>query len=589
MDTNIDQTTTRFPDESTAAPRHSKNLLQPNGRASISQESIWNRDGKEYNHEQQHLAPLRADSVVDVNEYLASPLPNLHADEDEAWPEMPFERLGYEEDEEDIVQSTHRTETPPPPNIMASIEKSDTPMTEVPDADDENALDPANSERQYHRHPHSGLQREIWRPGDGDGNQRTEYFDRGHPVPPEQRWRIFQSDIGEISWAKENFPPRFVWLDDRAAFEVSKSDIPKAKIQQWWPHDFGSPCRIRKNRAHIGRPAVKDESADGDAQYESVQLTGKGGIYYFTGQKDYKPVIYKKVRKAQPTEEELSRKRKAEELLLEEQEERKANPRAHGHNQYTARNKMVKHGAPSLSQKPAKPHNLPALPRANSQMRSTNTPFFVEKRLIGGIEDQARDSVANEAEKAAAAAAAARAGRSSSSSAYDRKPDVPSTVRAKSQLRQQADADDSPAPEPKAVSPVGDVDVPRQMSYIERKATVQKVAAQIINTVQNQEDVKRLANELADEKVKVGQKAKELERLQQQLKISESTIEEMKEAAEEDQTTIAQLEAALGGKDHEMEGVKAQVLAEKQKNVQLQLKIDAEKAAFEAALQGRMR
>ncbi|KXT17092.1 hypothetical protein AC579_4318, partial [Pseudocercospora musae] len=579
-----------FPTKNRSASRSSKNILRPHREASTSKKSMWHRESEEYSHEQHTPAPLRADSVVDVNEYLATPLSRLHADEHEAWPEMPFERLGYGEDGEDIVISTHRTKTPPTDNVMASIEKSDTPITELPDADDENALDPANSERQYHRHPHTGLQREIWRPGDGDGNQRTEYFDRGHPVPAEQRWRIFQSDIGEISWVKENFPPRFVWLDDRAAFEVSKSDIPKARIQQWWPHDFGSPCKIRKNRVHIGRPAIKDGKAEGDARYESVQLTGKAGIYYFTGQKDYEPIVYKKIRKPHPTEEELSRKRKAEELLLEEQEERKANPRVHGHNQYTARNKMVKHGAPSLSQKPAKPHNLPALPRANSQMRSTNTPFFVEKRLIGGIEDQARVSVANETKKAAAAAAARAGGeRFMSASAYDRKSDVPSTVRTKSQLRDQADADDSPALEPKAVSPVGDVDVPRHMSYIERKATVQKVAAHIVNTVQNQEDVKRLANELADEKVKVGQQAKELERLKQQLEVSDSAIEEMKEAAERDQATIDHIEAALGEKDHEIEGCKAQVLAEKQKIVQLQLKIDAEKAAFGAALQSRMR
>ncbi|KXS96980.1 hypothetical protein AC578_5536 [Pseudocercospora eumusae] len=130
---------------------------------------MWDREGEEYSHEQHTPAPLRADSVVDVNEYFATPLSYLHAKEHEAWPEMPFESLGYEADEEDIVQSTHRTETPPTDNVMASIEKSDTPMVESPDADDENALDPANSERQYHRHPHTGLQREIWRPGNFHG------------------------------------------------------------------------------------------------------------------------------------------------------------------------------------------------------------------------------------------------------------------------------------------------------------------------------------------------------------------------------------------------------------------------------------
>ncbi|EME84975.1 uncharacterized protein MYCFIDRAFT_195876 [Pseudocercospora fijiensis CIRAD86] len=472
---------------------------------------------------------------------------------------------------------------------MASIEKSDTPTAALPDIDDENALDPANSERQYHRHPHTGLQREIWRPGDGDGNQRTEYFDRGHPVPADQRWRIFQSEIGEISWVKENFPPRFVWLDDRAAFEVSKSDIPKAKIQQWWPHDFGSPCKIRKHRVHIGRPAIKDDSAEGDARYEGVQLAGKAGTYYFTGQKDFEPVIYKKTRKREPTEEEISRKRKAEELLLEEQEERKANPRARGHNQYTARNQMVKYGAPSQIKKPAKAHNLPALPRANSQMRSTNAPFFVEKRLIGGIQDQARDSVAHEAKKAAAVAARSGSEDSTQAPAYDRKSDVPSAVLARSQLHESAAAtnnDDLPVSEPRAVSPVRDVDVPRQMGYIERRATVQKVAAQIINTVQNQEDVKRLTNELADEKVKAGQQAKELEKLKQQLEISDSAIEEMKKATEGDQTMVAQFEVVLDEKEQEIESLKAQLLAEKQEKVQLELKVDAHEATIEALQDG---
>lgn len=54
-------------------------------------------------------------------------------------------------------------------------------------------LDPEHSERQHYREPLTGFQREVWRPGDGDGSQSTDYYQRAGPVlPMDQRWRLFQ-------------------------------------------------------------------------------------------------------------------------------------------------------------------------------------------------------------------------------------------------------------------------------------------------------------------------------------------------------------------------------------------------------------
>lgn len=54
-------------------------------------------------------------------------------------------------------------------------------------------LDPKNSDRQYYREPFTGVMREIWRPGDGDGLQGTDYYQReGPPLDVEHRWRFFQ-------------------------------------------------------------------------------------------------------------------------------------------------------------------------------------------------------------------------------------------------------------------------------------------------------------------------------------------------------------------------------------------------------------
>lgn len=76
---------------------------------------------------------------------------------------MSFERLGHEQDH---LQPVDHTEAKPPLNdIIASTEAESASMDVTPEVEDEKALDPENSEREFHRHPHTGLQREIWRPG----------------------------------------------------------------------------------------------------------------------------------------------------------------------------------------------------------------------------------------------------------------------------------------------------------------------------------------------------------------------------------------------------------------------------------------
>ena len=141
-------------------------------------------------------------------------------------------------------------------------------------------------------------------------------------------------------------------LDDRAAYEVWKSEIPRTHTAVNWPHDFGGPGRIRARRAHRGRPAIRDPEADGEEKYHLTVLGAKRERYVFHGEYNFTPVVYCL---PQPPVKELeeSRKRKAPSLEKEDGTQDGAdeeyNPRAHGHNQFTPRDQMVKYGAPSFA------------------------------------------------------------------------------------------------------------------------------------------------------------------------------------------------------------------------------------------------
>jgi hypothetical protein len=103
------------------------------------------------------------------------------------------------------VLSISPTPAPPPPGALDAEEDS-------PDA---SILDPTNSLRKYYREEYTGVQREIWRPGDGDGLANTDRDPSRQPVPPIwQRWRFYQSHTGPIDFPNKT-PPKYVILDDR--------------------------------------------------------------------------------------------------------------------------------------------------------------------------------------------------------------------------------------------------------------------------------------------------------------------------------------------------------------------------------------
>jgi hypothetical protein len=236
-------------------------------------------------------------------------------------------------------------QAPDDDEIMETIE-TDESGTAVPDADDEGGtvLDPKKSARQYWSDPATRVQREIWRPGDGDGDKTTDYYGKpGALAPLEQRWRFYQSrtGVGPIKRGV-NEPPKYVILDDRTAYECYISDIPRQYLKQFWEHDFGGAGAIRVRRPHRGRGAVGDADAPGDDRFQFVNIGGKGDKYYFTGEKNYKPIIYQTKDQALAIQAFKPAKRGPP-----SPPPKKALPaNKHGHNQFTPKDKMVKYGAP---------------------------------------------------------------------------------------------------------------------------------------------------------------------------------------------------------------------------------------------------
>ncbi|KAI7171470.1 hypothetical protein KC316_g13193 [Hortaea werneckii] len=244
-------------------------------------------------------------------------------------------------------------------------------------------LDPTITPRQYYREPLTGIKREVWRPGDGDGAADTDYYDKPGQRPLHQRWRFYQLKTGKGPIAfKNNMPPKYVILDDRAAHEVLTSNIPRATIVRFWSHDFGGPGRIRARRPHRGRSAISNPTATGDERYFSTEVGMRGEKYYFTGEKNYTPIAYQ----IPPSEEVIkpqSSKRKAASPPTDEPKD----PRKHGHNQYTPKDQLVKYGAPSQA-KGRKRYRE----RINTFLRRSPSPEWAKDRakLYGGVGARAR-------------------------------------------------------------------------------------------------------------------------------------------------------------------------------------------------------
>ncbi|KAF2724784.1 hypothetical protein K431DRAFT_309906 [Polychaeton citri CBS 116435] len=210
---------------------------------------------------------------------------------------------------------------------------------------EENAdvLDPGTAERRTWREPFTGILREIWMPGDGDGNLTAEHHDQR--VPPDdikQRWKFYQSTdfdptLNRVDVDKA-FPPRFVILDDRAAYEILSSNIPRSHLSEFWGFDFSGHGAIRSRRPHRGRSAVANPDANGNDKYHHGFMLNKKDKYYFTGQRDYQAVIW-----YNSAEQRLKRKREVDlEEARKESETRKKIPLQKRHNQYTPAEQLAR-------------------------------------------------------------------------------------------------------------------------------------------------------------------------------------------------------------------------------------------------------
>ncbi|KAK4502947.1 hypothetical protein PRZ48_006374 [Zasmidium cellare] len=376
---------------------------------------------------------------------------------------------------------------------------------------DEDLLDPATTERQFYLERSTGLEREIWRPGDGDGDQGTDYFDRPGPqLPPEKRWRLFQSDLGNITI--KNQPPRFVMLDDRAVYEVLESDIPRAKLAQNWPHEFGGIAKIRTRRIHRGRPAIKDPNAEGNDKYHTGPTGSGKEPYILSGEKDFQPVLYR----YEPPQMKKSKRKRMPSPTSEEY-----NPRGHGHNQYTPKDMLVKNGAATFSLKEKKTH----LPRPrNPLVPGSTSPFGPSPR---------EQSTASSPEAGAGA-----------------------------QLNSEA------------LGQLDPNEVPLNMGYIERQTFEQKMTARIIAGIQNNEDVKKVASELSKAHVKVAQQSHDLENLKTAMAADQGETE-LKAEIRKLKAQATRHEQKMSQQTTEIATLNEEVSAGKAREAALQSELDA--------------
>ena len=127
------------------------------------------------------------------------------------------------------------------------------------------------------------VERAIWRPGDGNGDpnvelfEKSQYLGRGHPT-----WKLFAGDVPEDITIGENEPPRYVYLDDKAAYVIlNSSAYTNREKQLYWGMDYNNSGRMKRGRPNRGRPAYKDEN---QTTFASVTQPGRFPDYVFTGE-----------------------------------------------------------------------------------------------------------------------------------------------------------------------------------------------------------------------------------------------------------------------------------------------------------------
>lgn len=214
----------------------------------------------------------------------------------------------------------------------------------------------------------------------------------------------------------------------------------------------------------------------------------------------------------------------------------------------------MKLGAETFSAKeqPRKKH-----PRINTFLRREPSPeYAIDRTLFGGMAENAGEAVAREKQKSMVAARERRGeeGISDSSRGRAPPPNIPSGDHS-DEDEEFPFARSAPAPKQTTEEVLKALEVPRNMGYVERRDFEQKLAARTIASIQEQGDVTRISQELAQALVKVEQQAQEIEKLKQELEESHDAGEWQTEA-ETARTHAAELEETIEAQEQEISALK---------------------------------
>lgn len=123
--------------------------------------------------------------------------------------------------------------------------------------------------------------RDVWVPGDGPGDGDVDLVRTGqtrkggHPT-----WKIYATDVPEGVESSIEYPPRRVYLDDKACYDLLSSNAFSGnQMGKCWPYDFTQVGKVRATRPNRGRPA-RLENGEIATSYRPT------GAYYFSGEAD---------------------------------------------------------------------------------------------------------------------------------------------------------------------------------------------------------------------------------------------------------------------------------------------------------------
>lgn len=104
------------------------------------------------------------------------------------------------------------------------------------------------------------VDRLIWQPSDGNGDstpvliEQTLNKKKGHPT-----WKLFTGGSGPQQLSG-TYPPRFVYLDDKAAWDIwSSKTWTRHDRHRFWPYDFTAHGKISIKRPNRGRAAYEQD------------------------------------------------------------------------------------------------------------------------------------------------------------------------------------------------------------------------------------------------------------------------------------------------------------------------------------------